>query len=215
MPGADRLERAANIDFFRGKLLPSRGTTPAAERILSAGLPQVETAPDTACVTSRATLNLSTGGVGYGCLWPASRALFYAFCAAPWWRPGPPGGAGRSGSVICFEHKAGTYNPHHAALGQLHRDSTPIDRQRRYERPPLGRMGDQRILGCDTGEGQKERAASSSARRFGPAQCGPWGSAQLRRSCKRLHRKEAERRIRPPGTGASGQAGLVTLVDLL
>src|SRR5215831_18752296 len=106
VPGADRLERAANIDFFRGKLLPSRGTTPAAERILSAGLPQVETAPDTACVTSRATLNLSTGGVGYGCLWRASRALFYAFCAAPWWRPGPPGGAGRSGVVICFEHKA-------------------------------------------------------------------------------------------------------------
>src|SRR5262249_41629419 len=94
------------------------------------------------------------------------------------------GSFGHSNSLICFEHKAGTYNPRYATIGHLLRNPTPIDRQRRYERPPLDRKGDQRILGCHTGEGEKERPASSSARRFGPAQCGPWGSAQLRRSCK-------------------------------
>src|SRR5215468_1959097 len=33
------------------------------------------------------------------------------------------------------------------------RDPTPVDRRRRHERPPFGRKGDQRMLGCDTGEG--------------------------------------------------------------
>src|SRR5262252_2479602 len=72
------------------------------------------------------------------------------------------GSFGHSNSLICFEHKAGTYNPRYATIGHLLRNPTPIDRQRRYERPPLDRKGDQRILGCHTGEGEKERPASSS-----------------------------------------------------